>query len=635
MKKFYTLITLVFFVYFSQNAHAQSCGGTPFLSENFENGIPGSWTVLDLDANPLWWSMYTKGFTGAWQPFVHDGRKCAAVCDYFDGGTWTADDYLITPAITLGPGPICLSWKASAVYDGYINSYSILISTTGTNPSDFLANPPLFDQPQEIAFWTDYSIDISAYAGQTVYIAFYDYTSGGYAIYIDDVKITHPVSLDVSATSVDLNDVVLTGSYPVSGRIYNAGTSTVNSVNVNWQVDNGPINGTNITSLNILPGSYFDFIHNTNWSPSSNGTYTFKVWASTVNGQPDQYTGNDMFSKTVFVNNFSRKVFLEEFTQASCPPCADQNPYYDSLIYENRITGKVTAVKYHTVWPGYDPMNILNPTQVVERVMYYGVVGVPSAFLNGSLNEPCFDTIFGGMWYQGAPACLSQERIDSAYAIPTIFQIQVNGMNYGSNANVNVTVTAKTDFPLTTFTLYTVVIEDTIDYGTPPGTNGESLFPQVMRSMLPDYSGQPLPTLNNNQSVSYNFQFPVLPDYNTDQLKIVCFIQDEVTKKVYQSEMTENALPLGVDDNVSVDDHIFIYPTPAKDIITLRITGREVQSLQVMLNSITGQEVKSENITITPGFFEKTFDVKNLANGVYYFRLISENTVSMKRFVKE
>jgi hypothetical protein len=631
MKKVNLLTVIVLAVVCLQNSSAQPCGGPPVLSENFNNGMPGSWTILDLDGNPLKWSMYSKGFTGAWQSYVHDGQKCAAVCDYFDGGTYLADDYLISPSLTLGTSPVCLSWKATMGYDPYINSYSVLVSTTGTDPADFAANPPLFVQPAEGAVWTEYNVDLSAYAGQTIYIAFHDdnISQGGYALFIDDINITQPVLLDMSAAQVDFGEVLIAGSYPVAGKIYNGGTGPVNSMDINWQVDNGPVQTMNVSGQNILPSSYFDFVHAASWAPSSNGTYTLKLWAANLNGQGDQYTGNDTLSKILFVNNFPRKVLIEEYTQASCPPCATQNPDFDDLLYQNRLTGKVTAIKYHTIWPGYDPMNTINVSQVEERVIYYGVLGVPSAFYNGRLTENCPGS------YPGAPACLTQYAIDSSVAVPTIFQIQINPVNYGTAASVNITVTSKTDFPLSTFTLYTAVVEDTIDYGTPPGTNGESVFYQVFRTMLPDYDGEPLPAMTNNQSLNFNFGFPVLLAYNPGQLKVVCFIQDEVTKKVYQSEMTENPIPLGLDQNLPASDNIIVSPNPAKDKITIRMNSANRQNLFIILNDITGKEISSENQNIEPGLFEETYELKNLAKGSYYFRLISDQSVVMKKFIRE
>jgi len=57
-----------------------------------------------------------------------------------------------------------------------------------------------------------------------------------------------------------------------------------------------------------------------------------------------------------------RFIMFEEFTQASCGPCASQNPAFDALLNAN--VSKCTSIKYHTSWPGVDPMNAQNPTDV-------------------------------------------------------------------------------------------------------------------------------------------------------------------------------------------------------------------------------------------------------------------------------
>ena len=66
-----------------------------------------------------------------------------------------------------------------------------------------------------------------------------------------------------------------------------------------------------------------------------------------------------------------RLVVFEQFTQASCPPCATANPPLNVMLNANST--KVVSIKYQTSWPGVDPMNAQNPTEVADRVTYYGV----------------------------------------------------------------------------------------------------------------------------------------------------------------------------------------------------------------------------------------------------------------------
>ena len=76
-----------------------------------------------------------------------------------------------------------------------------------------------------------------------------------------------------------------------------------------------------------------------------------------------------------------RLVLLEHFTQASCGPCATLNPGINRIL-ENRESD-VVAIKYQVNWPGVDPMNADNPTEVLDRRTFYQVNSVPNSALDG------------------------------------------------------------------------------------------------------------------------------------------------------------------------------------------------------------------------------------------------------------
>src|SRR6185295_16858468 len=107
----------------------------------------------------------------------------------------------------------------------------------------------------------------------------------------------------------------------------------------------------------------------------------------------------------------------------------------------------------------------------------------------------------------------------------------------GNDYNITYTISATNDFPLTSFRVYAALIEDNIDYGTPPGSNGEFEFPQVMRKMLPSTDGLILPPLASGQSFSQSFTTPILPDYSESELRVIVFVEDNETRIIYQSEM--------------------------------------------------------------------------------------------------
>ncbi|MFN7013862.1 MAG: hypothetical protein ACK4ON_06295, partial [Bacteroidia bacterium] len=133
-----------------------------------------------------------------------------------------------------------------------------------------------------------------------------------------------------------------------------------------------------------------------------------------------------------------RLCLAEGFSNASCGPCAAQNPAYNTLLNNN--TTKVIGIKYQTNWPGTDPMNAQTQSDVGPRVSYYGVNGVPWGALDGTAHT--------GSSYTGALANLNQTKIDNRYAVPSPFSLSVShtlSSNYDS-VSITIVITASQNF---------------------------------------------------------------------------------------------------------------------------------------------------------------------------------------------
>ncbi len=626
MKKIFTLFLSAISL---SPAISQTCEGTSLLSENFDNStIPVTWNILDLDGNTLYWNMPSKGWTGKWQPYYHAGKKCAANTCRFTFAA-PADDYLITSAVTLGSGISCLSWKGASQYSFSPEMYQVMISTTTPDDAGMQANAPLDIVTTDMGNWTEHTIDLSAYAGQTIYIGFWYNSSGTYSVYIDDIRISSPVNVDAKISSVNMREVLPPSvAQPIDGQLLNGGLTAIISFDLNWKIDNGPVNTMNVPSVNITPSYYYNYSHNTQWTPSANGTYTLRIWASNINGGNDQNNSNDTLTKTVYVNSFPRKTLIEEFTNASCPPCATQNPGFNALLYQNRLANKITSLHYQVVWPGVDPMNAFNMLDVEQQVQYYGVGGVPTGTIDGSyIPDSC-------VLYDGAPGCLTQTMIDNAQSEPSIFDIQIASVKNGNTGDVTVTVTAKNDFTSGTFRLMTALEEDTITYGTPPGTNGELDFFQVMRYLLPDSDGVFLPAMTANQSLSFNSSFVVDASFVESQLRVIVFIQDDVNRKVYQSAMTsEPYTTVGIDEN-SLANNIFIYPNPVQEQMQLNILGLEGKFTMTIKNLLSQDVFYSLHDKVSSGSYKRSINISDVPAGIYFAEFDFGGKKAMKKIIK-
>ncbi|TAL61432.1 MAG: PKD domain-containing protein [Bacteroidetes bacterium] len=236
-----------------------------------------------------------------------------------------------------------------------------------------------------------------------------------------------------------------------------------------------------------------------------------------------------LFSAGVLFAQSQRLVFVEEFTQASCGPCASANPSFNALLSTN--TTKAASLKYQVSWPGTDPMNAQNTADVTTRVTYYGVSGVPDARLNGNVAA-------------GAPGVVTQTNINSEYALPSPFSMKLdhwfNAANDSIYINCEITCTQNTN--MTTPRVRIAMIEKTITFANAPGSNGEKVFYNVMRKMYPNANGTALATAwtsGQKKTISFKEKIPAYI-YSKPQIGVVAFIQDDSNKNIKQSAFSSS-----------------------------------------------------------------------------------------------
>ena len=214
-------------------------------------------------------------------------------------------------------------------------------------------------------------------------------------------------------------------------------------------------------------------------------------------------------------------VMIEHFTQASCSPCAQQNPVLENLLKVNR--GSVHHVAYHTSWPGVDPMNAYNPTQVADRVTYYGVSGVPDCFMLGNQ-------------FHGGPASFTQNMINDAASDPDSLRVLVNETSDGVTRTVHVKVITLNTIPTANYKIRVAVCEQVINYTTPPGSNGEKSFPDVFRKMIPSSSGDVFTPAAVGDTAFFTYTYTLdLTHWDTTRIYSNAFIQNETTKEIINS----------------------------------------------------------------------------------------------------
>jgi hypothetical protein len=193
MKKvFFALVALMGLMCLSGlRAQTDTVYGLPY-SQGFENGLDG-WTTIDYNNDGNTWSTNPYGTSGI--PAHNSSTHFVGSSSFIGGssGDITPDDFLVSPRIAV-TGNAVLSWwfrVANAMYPA--DHYSVYISTAGNTAADFLATTPIYDYTptsDNYSIWNQAVLDISAYVGDTIYIAFRHHNCfGQFAILLDDIEV--------------------------------------------------------------------------------------------------------------------------------------------------------------------------------------------------------------------------------------------------------------------------------------------------------------------------------------------------------------------------------------------------------------------------------------------------------------
>ncbi|MBC8067189.1 MAG: choice-of-anchor J domain-containing protein [Deltaproteobacteria bacterium] len=162
---------------------------TYIFEEDFEGGaLPKGWTIHDEDMRVP--NAEVDFVDAAWvvTDEYEPGENFSAYSTSYYEPVGAADDWLVTPQITLGDASQ-LRWRAMAALAAFPDGYEVLVSATGSDVADFV-DAPVLTVAEEAPAFTQHQVDLSAYAGQDVYIAFRNNSVDEFVLQIDDVQVS-------------------------------------------------------------------------------------------------------------------------------------------------------------------------------------------------------------------------------------------------------------------------------------------------------------------------------------------------------------------------------------------------------------------------------------------------------------
>ncbi len=309
------IVSFLSFFSFSQTYYLEDFDGIPgptaggagtytfapgFLLRNVDNRTPSA-TVSYV--NEAWERR---------EDFQNNVVDSVAFSNSFYSPVGDANDFMWTPAQTILPNTT-LFWNAKAYDPAYPDGYEVRIMTvaptggTGAIGNQLTSSTVVFSTAAENSTWTNHSVPLSAYTGQTVYIGFRNNSNDKFILVIDDIELRVINNFDLEVitptqnpyTIAPANQLTTPQNFKLEAVIHNQGLQAMTNVVMGCQIIKDGVLETTVMSSSIpsLASGATSASLTASYTPTSNGVYTFKYFP--IATESDMNTVNDTILSTL------------------------------------------------------------------------------------------------------------------------------------------------------------------------------------------------------------------------------------------------------------------------------------------------------------------------------------------------
>ena len=344
-------------------------------------------------------------------------------------------------------------------------------------------------------------------------------------------------------------------------------------------------------------------------------------------GADSQNTGAGFAFDDVFIGERTKNVLLEAFSNNRTLNNALSNNKFESVI-NSTIAKDFTLLKYYLNFGGDNQLYLDNANDPSARALYYGILEADRVTVDGLNIVSSIDTIS----YD-----IQEEALETPWFEIKVTQTQL----IGDEIQLNVHLTASDSNTISDEILIQVaVIEKVITNKSIIGNNGETEFTYVLKDMIPNAAGisidrqwKPHDTLSRDIVWDNIFNF-----YDSSEAEIIVFVQNNLTKEVYQSvSLTPAGIPpviTALSKELPADlKEIKLYPNPATFSVNLSFSKVLEKTSDWKIYNQFGMLINSGNIL--KGKTGITLDISKYPKGIYYIEISRENKVGVrKKFLK-
>ena len=624
MKK--TLLFLAAALTFGMAANAQT-----YFSENFnslsDGAIPQGWVIYGDNLTNHYTSPAT--LNDSWSALQQ-----AMVCITWTEESSPVDRWLVTPSITVpATNPMLLVNLMSPQYgpgSPYAESLKVMVYTTDQQKSSFTV---LNDLGQLAVGDNIYAVDLSNYAGQSVYLAFVSYTNDGMYIYLDNVEVKTVPSVSIATVSASANVwTVQNGICNVNLTVSNMGSTALAAFDVTYSVNGGDEQTLNVTGIDVAPFTNYTYTFPVQMTDLGVALITITVSNPNNDTDPDVSDNSTSCITTVYDPNSTtqRTTVLEHFTTARCVNCPSGHERLEAAISgrEDRVIWIAHHVGYYT-----DGMTINESNQMLRFFNDGGSTYAPASMLDRD-NGNATDEDPGPVFF---PDSDISNVITNALEAPSFVNVNISDVNYNAQTRqLSLTVSGSFvgDMAFDSPRLSVYLMQDHI-MAAQTGATGLYDHKHVIRACITDVWGDATAITNTTAgstfSKTYTYTLPT--SMRADNAWVAAFVSN-YSNDVNNCRIANGAktgyLLQGTDPTTGIGDvqasmNVVTYPNPATEMAYVSAEGT-IRSYE-MVDALGRKVMAQENVNAD--LLE--LNVSNLNAGIYFITITTDRGTASQR----
>lgn len=219
---------------------------------------------------------------------------------------------------------------------------------------------------------------------------------------------------------------------------------------------------------------------------------------------------------------YPQRVFVEDFTSATCPPCATEIPHMEDLLDEYS-RDQMILISFHMSWPapGNDPYYLANTGENNTRRAYYGINSIPAFVIDGTVDS-----------YRPSQSQF-QNVIENRLDRETPFLIEIEPSFSDNTVQTDVSVTFDEATAAGTV-LYIALVEE---HGVISSSWVAHEFSYSMLDMSPGASGITVTSEGASETQTFSQTFGFDESWEVPNLSVIAWMQIQGSHEIVQANI--------------------------------------------------------------------------------------------------